>query len=220
MINTLKYRRGGKDIVIHLTKSAPNQIKPFPGIRDLCLHWRSKGYDEVVDLGCGRLRNSLVLVSHFKLWICDFPQLLESPSVSRRLARLQGNRNFQGTVDPDEFRRGKLTADAAVIAYVLHTLPDLGMRVRMVRSAIENTKAPHELFISVPNGEYHYRQRMGAQNEFNDGYLFGTGGGARTFYREYTREQLDEFMARLGLKPERSFPAEKKVQRTFVKEKR
>jgi len=220
MNNILKYHKSGQDMVIDLTKSAPNQIKPFPHIEDLCKYWRSKGYKEVIDVGCGQLRNSLVLVDYFKLWICDFPELLHSPTVSQRLADLQAKQNFLGIIDPNEFQKGKLTADATVIAYVLHTLPEIRMRVKLVRGTIRNTKVPHEVFIAVPNGEYYYRQRMGTHNQFSDGHLFDGGSGHKTFYREYTAEQMDEFMGQLGFKFDRTFPADKKNQRTYFKEKR
>ncbi len=219
MDNIVKYHMNREDIVIDLTKSAPNQIKPFPRIKDLCRYWRAKGYEEVIDVGCGQLRNSLVLVDHFKLWICDFPQQLRSPTATDRLAALQAHRNFLGIIRPREFEKGRLTADASILAYVLHTLPERGMRARLVQLTIRNTRAPHEVFIAAPNGEYYYRQRMAEHNQFGDGHLFGGGKQYKTFYREYTAKQIDEFMRDLCFELDRTFPADKKNQRTYLKKK-
>jgi len=180
-------------------------------------YWRSKEYKEIIDLGCGQLRNSLFLVNHFKLWICDFPQLLQNPILGQRLSHLQANHNFMGSVDLNIFQHGELKVDAVVIAYVLHTLPEIKMRVEMVSNAIKNTKPPHEIFVAVPNGEYYYRQRMSISNQFNDGHLYDAGNGRKTFYREYTVEQLDEFIARFDMKFDKSFPSDKKNQRTYLK---
>jgi hypothetical protein len=219
MKHTVSYLTNQGYLVIDLTKSAPNQGIPFPRIEELCEHWRSKGYREVVDLGCGQLRNSLVLVKHFRLWICDFPVQLRRPSVSRRLASLKASSNFLGMIDCDDFRRGKVNADAVVIACVLHTLPEVKMRVALIQSAVRNTKSPHEIFIATPNAEYYYRQRMRKDNAFSDGHLFDAGGGCRTFYHEYTASQLDGFMRQLGFELDRSFGADKKTQRTYLKRK-
>jgi len=219
MNNILKYQKSKQEITINLIKSAPNQIKPFPGIEALCKHWRAKGYKEIIDLGCGQLRNSLILVKYFELWICDFPHQLESSYVRDRLNRLKQSRNFMGFIAPDEFGRRKLTADAAIIAYVLHTLPEVQLRVRLIRRAVKNTKYPHEMFVAVPNGESYYRKRMGAENQLNDGYSFDAGDGHKTFYREYTSIQIDEFMSGLGFVVGKSFPAHKKNQKTYLKKK-
>jgi hypothetical protein len=219
MNNIMKYHKNEQEITIDLIKSAPNQVKPFPHIKDLCEHWRLKGYKEVVDVGCGQLRNSLTLVNYFKLWVCDFPQQFNGSTVKDRLKHIQRNRNFMGIINPNEFQEGKLVAEAAVIAYVLNILPEIGMRIKLIKNTIRNTKAPHEIFIGVPNGEHYYRQRIGMHNQLNDGHLFEHGGRHKTFYREYTAKQIDEFMARLGFKLDKTFPAHKKNQRTYLKEK-
>ncbi len=219
MNNIIKYQKGRQKIIIDLVKSAPNQIKPFPGIESLCNHWRAKGYREIIDVGCGQLRNALVLIKYFELWICDFPQQLQSPAVRGRLNSLKHSGNFMGFVAPDEFERTKLAADAAVIAYVLHTLPEVQMRRRLIRGAIQNTKHPHEIFVAVPNGESYYRRRIGAENQLNDGNSFESGGGYKTCYREYTSVQIDNFMAEMGFVVGKIFLAHKKNQRTYLKKK-
>lgn len=215
-ISTLKYEYQGQPITIELTRSAPNQIKPFPRIEELCAHWEQKGYQEVIDVGCGWLRNSLVLVNHFSLWICDFPQQFRNPIVTKRLAELTTNPNFRGVLEPDELRKGHVQADAAVLAFVLDTLPEERLRVKLINNTVKNTRPPHEIFVAVPNGEYYYRQRMGEHNRFNDGYLFSVRE-YRTFYREYSARQIDAFMAQLGFTVGRVFTADKKNQRTYLK---
>ena len=211
-------RRGKKRVLICLTRSAPIQARPFPQIDALCIHWKNKGYRTVIDVGCGKLRNALKLVRHFRLWICDFQEVLEGDSVASRLRRLRAHRNFLGFVPAQEFANSKLNADAAVLAYVLHTLPTAPMRRSLLRSAIGNTTHPHEVFVAVPNGEYYYRQRMAESNRLDDGYFFHADDGSCTFYREYSSTELDGFMKRAGFLPERSFGAEKKNQKTYVLE--
>jgi len=214
--STLEYEHQGEHIVVNPMRSAPNQIRAFPGINELCKHWQKKGYQEVIDVGCGWLRNSLVLVDHFELWICDFPEQLRNPRVSTRLAKLAANPNFRGVVQPESLEKGRLEADAAVLAFVLHTLPEERLRAQLIRNTANNLRPPHEIFVAVPNGEYYYRQRMGDQNRFSDGFLFGMGKD-RTFYREYSASQIDRFMAGLGFGVDTVFAADKKNQRIYLK---
>ena len=89
MKHLLNYKKGTDSVEIDLCKSAPIQIKPIPIIEELSEYWKNKGHREIIDVGCGKLRNSLVLVNYFSLWICDFPEQLKSPSVKNRLGRLK-----------------------------------------------------------------------------------------------------------------------------------
>lgn len=216
MKSMLQYRRKGRTIRIALTRSAPIQIKPFPRIGELCTHWREKGYCTVVEVGCGRLRNALVLVKHFRLWVTDFPEVLSGAVVKRRLERLTAHDNFMGFLTPKQFAKRRLNADAAVLAFVLHTLPTTRMRTALVRNAIRNTRAPHETFVAVPNGEHYYRQRMRKGNQLQDGYFYDAGRGYSTFYREYSAADIDGFMKHIGFVVEQVFTSDKKNQRTYV----
>jgi len=218
MKDKIKYSiSDGEPIVIALPRSAPIQITPFPKIQQLCEHWQSKGYKTLIDIGCGRLRNSLFLVNYFKIWICDFPTLFQSPVMEKRFERLKKHSNFMGLVDPSELGKRNLQAHAAVLAFVLHTLPEKRFRVTLVNNAIKNTIAPHEIFVAVPNGESYYRQRMQKKNQLNDGFIFDAGAGNHTFYREYSAKEIDEFMDELGFRVDKVFPGEKKNQRTYVR---
>jgi hypothetical protein len=217
MNGVLTYETSGQHITVDLTRSAPNQLRPFPHIDDLCKRWELKGYREVLDLGCGQLRNSLVFVRHFRLWVCDFPEQFQRAVTRSRLAQLQRHPNFLGVISPEQLAAAQLNADAAAIAYVLHTLPEVHTRVQLIQTALRNTKAPHEIFIAVPNGEYYYRQHMSKANQLNDGYLFSSVGGRSTFYREYSAAQLDAFLAQVGFTVDAVFPADHKVQRTYLR---
>jgi hypothetical protein len=211
-----RYRKNRREVTINLPRSAPIQIKPFPGIRRLCRHWEKKGYRTVIDIGCGKLRNALVFVKHFKLWIVDFEETLSGATVEKRLNRLKSEKNFLGFIPANDFAASRKNADAAVIAYVVHTLPTEKLRRTLIRSAVRNTREPHELFVAVPNGEHYYRQRMGAENQLGDGHFFDAGGGESTFYREYSVQEIDEFIRKLGYVVDENFYADKKNQRTYV----
>ena len=217
MKSKFSYRKNSSRITIDLPRSAPIQIKPFPRIEELCQHWKkNRRYRTVVDVGCGKLRNALVLVKYFYLWIVDFEEVLNSPAVEERLNRLKSQKKFLGFVSASKFFSSRLKADAAVIAYVLHTLPTERLRCALIDSSVRNTRKPHELFVAVPNGEYYYRQRMGPKNRVGDGYFFGAGCGRKTFYRDYPVPEIDSLMKRRGFAPDTSFSADKKYQRTYT----
>lgn len=215
MKHLLKYKQDDQSVEIDLCKSAPIQIRPLPIIDELIKYWKKKGYRKVIDVGCGKLRNSLVLVNHLSLWICDFPEQLNTPSIEGRLAKLKKNRNFKGIIEPNDFKRGKLDSDAAFICFVIHTIPEKRLRIELIKNTMKNLKPPYEMFIAVPCGEKYYKNRMTEANRFNDGFLFNAGHGQKTFYREYSSEQIDKFMAEVGFKVNRIFSADKKRMRCY-----
>jgi len=89
MEHILKYKKDDNSIEINLCKSAPAQIKPLPIIYELIKYWKKKGYREIIDVGCGKLRNSLVLVEHFYVWICDFSEQFDKLCIKDRLSKLK-----------------------------------------------------------------------------------------------------------------------------------
>jgi hypothetical protein len=214
----LKYKQDNQQIEIDLCKSAPIQIKPLTIIDELIKYWKKKGYREIIDVGCGKLRNSLVLVNHFSLWICDFPEQLNNPNIKDRLAKLKKSQNLKGIIYPNDLRKGKLNADAAFICFVIHTIPEKRLRIQLIENTMKNLKPAYEMFIAVPCGEKYYKNKMTEENRFNDGFLFNAGYGRKTFYREYTREEINKFMAEIGFKMNRIFVADKKRLGIYLKE--
>lgn len=217
MKDLLRYKQNNHLVEIDLCKSAPIQLKPIPIINELIEYWKNKGHRKIIDVGCGKLRNALVLVNHFSLWICDFPKQLSNPVIRERLDKLQKSPNFKGIVYPNDFRRRGLSVDAAFISFVIHTIPEKRLRVHLIKNTMKNLKPPHEIFIAVPCGEKYYKTRMTEENRLNDGFLFTVGLSKKTFYREYKRDEIDKFMAELSLKLDKVFVADKKRMGVYLK---
>ena len=218
MKHLIKYKKGTDSVIINLCKSAPIQIKPIPIIEELSEYWKNKGHREIIDVGCGKLRNSLVLVNYFSLWICDFPEQLKSPSVKNRLGRLKKSPSFKGIIYPDDLKKGLLNVDAAFMCFVLNTIPEEQLRVQLIKDTMKNLKKPHEIFIAVPYGEKYYKNKTKKENQFNDGFLYNAEHVNKTFRREYSAKQIDNFMAKLGFKVDRIFTADKKRLRIYLRE--
>jgi hypothetical protein len=215
--NILKYVTDDTPVEINLCKSAPNQIKPLPAIEELITHWKKRRHKEIIDVGCGKLRNSLALVRHFSLWICDFPEQLDNPTLSERLNRLKRHSNFKGIIYPNKLGKGRLNADAGVVSYVLHILPDEKSRRLLVKDTMKNIKPPFEIFVAVPYGERFYRKKFQTAQSLNDGFVLNSAHGYKTFYREYTAKEIDQFMERLGFKVDKIFRRGKQRLRCYLK---
>lgn len=211
----LRYKKDNNSIEINLCKSAPAQSSPIPIINELTKYWKNKGYKEIIDVGCGKLRNSLFLVKHFLLWICDFPEQFDNKITKEKLAIIKNNRNFMGIVDPTDFKKGQLKADAALLSFVIHTLPEKRLRIELIRNTMKNLKPPYEIFIAAPYGENYYKSKMKDENRFNDGFLIRTNKSQKTFYRDYTPSQLDELMRELGFEVEKIFNIHKRSMRIY-----
>ena len=210
--------RKGKDLIeINLCKSAPIQIKPIPIVKELGKYWADKGYTEIIDVGCGKLRNSLALINYFSLWICDFPEQMNNPIVLKRLESIKKKHNFKGIIYPNELEKGQLNLDAAFICFVLHTIPKKQLRIQLIENTVKNLKPPYEIFIAVPYGEKYYKQKFKKENQLLDGHIFNVNHGQKTYYREYSSEQIDNFMKEIGFIAIKSFSADRKKLRCYRK---
>jgi hypothetical protein len=201
----------GSDIAINVCKSAPNQIQPLPLIQEVCQYWQSKGYNEILDVGCGYLRNSIYLSQYFSVHAFDFPQIIESTLFKNRLELIKNNR--LQVYNPKSLTEGKLRVDASIVSLVLHIVPDVKTRQEIILNVKRNLKTPYEIFIVVPNGEKYYRKK--ASTHYNDGYLLHCSNGQKTFYREYTAKQIDQLMFELGFKLCKTLYTKKKILMRF-----
>ncbi len=211
------YKLKKKYITINLCKSAPVQIKPIPVIADLISYWEKRGIKEIIDIGCGKLRNSLILVKHFYLWISDFKDQFTSPKTQERLAVLTSNPNFRGIIYPDELKKGPLNVDAALLCFVLHTIPDVHLRKELVKSTISNLKTTGEIFVATPYGESYYKNKMSDDNKLKDGYIFHADQSQGTFYKEITREEIDKLFSEFNFTVVNTFRADRKILGCYSK---
>jgi hypothetical protein len=212
MKNIFNVSLKGSDAVINVCKSAPNQIQPLPKIQEICHYWLSKDYKEILDIGCGYLRNSIYISQYFSVHVFDFPEITESNLFKNRLESLTGN-HLSGIYNPKTLEDGNLRVDAAFLALVLHTLPEIETRYDLILNVKKNLKYPNEIFIAVPCGEKYYRKR--AQTLYNDGFLLHFGNGQKSFYRSYTAKQIDGFMLELNFKLKRVIYTKKKILMRF-----
>ncbi|MGA2919228.1 MAG: class I SAM-dependent methyltransferase [Methanoregula sp.] len=215
MNDLFNYLECDSNITINVCRSAPNQIQPLHNIQQICQYWDSKGHKEILDVGCGYLRNSLFLINYFSLYVCDFPQITESQLFKTRFELLVRNKNFRQLLPPKNLKHGRLKVDGAFISFVLHTIPENETRIKLIENVKKNLKYPFEIFIATPIGEKYYRNQRKPKNSFGDGFLLDYGDGQKSFYKEFNASQIDEFMFELGFKVDKIFFVDKKRMRFY-----
>lgn len=214
MNNIYHYSIDRAEITIDVCRSAPNQLREIPKIQDLCKHWELKGYEDVIDVGCGYLRNSFTLIKYFNLYLCDYPQITESSLFKERYHDLSQENIIKKIIQPNDLKMGDLKADAAFLSFVIHTIPEKHDRIELINNIKKNLKPPHEIFIAVPCGERYYSgQRSNKTRQLNDGFF--CGNGKSTFYRDYRANQLDQFMFELGFIVDKKFYVAHKRMRSY-----
>jgi SAM-dependent methyltransferase len=150
-----------------------------------------------VDVGCGYMRGTEVLLQHHEaVYAVDTGR--QRRRIEERLQACTAQIGFRGFRTIDEFRRSQLRLGVAYLINVIHTLPDPGERVDLLASIHRNLKRDGLLVIDVPASESYYSERMTAENEFSDGFLFKRFGETFTFYRFCSEAELDQWAGEAG----------------------
>jgi len=175
---------------IRVENSAPSQTRAAKSVVWAAPILAGLGAREVVDLGCGRLRNLAVLEEHF-------PQLtlVDTELQCQRVRALLPNREGVELISIDEFRCTKARYDAVFLVAVLHTVDKPSVRKALLEVAAAKLRGSGFLVIDVPAGEHYYRVRCSQANRHGDGWAMGSGP-IRTFYRSFDAEALDRLVER------------------------
>src|SRR5271156_6352756 len=114
----------GKDVVIEVTSSVQPGIPHNNAINEFISQLTEKKLTKVVDFGAGALRHSFPLLrSGFQVCAVEFEEQFKRPECARALNRAQKDSNFSSLIWPGQFERDRRRFDAALLCYVLQTMP-------------------------------------------------------------------------------------------------
>lgn len=176
-------------IKIVVENSAPSQVKPAKSVVWACNLLKNDKFN-VADIGCGRLRNLVTLNSSFSSLV-----LVDTKNQCERIRNSKQNIGSSELLDFETFISRDDKFDVVFIICVLHIIPDIAERKRILDQACIKLKENSFLVIDVPSGVNYYRKRMSSENKYKDGYLFGSSS-IKTFYKNYHRIELDKFVTK------------------------
>lgn len=192
MNNILRNEPLEKEFKIFVENSAPSQSKPAKSVIWSSPILSSLGVSNIVDVGCGRLRN-LCIYRQFFTGITLMDTVIQCERIKdfipkSKKIKLINNKRF--SAESGQY-------DAAFIISVFHIMPDPKSRTRLLKTVINKVVQEGYIIVDVPCGEHYYRRNCRPENRFNDGWAMGKGID-RTFYKNYSAVELDSLLLNRG----------------------
>jgi SAM-dependent methyltransferase len=181
-----------KDFQICVENSAPSQSIPAKSAEWGARILRAPNCRKIIDLGCGRLRNLPVLMKHFEtVTVVDtkiqFERIKDAIPKSKKV-------HFKTL---DELEVSDVIYDGVFCISVLHTIPKIQTRRHLIKVAHRKLRSGGLLLVDVPASETYYLRRCNSENRYSDGWVMGRNK-LRTFYRNYSANEMDEFIQKIG----------------------
>jgi SAM-dependent methyltransferase len=201
-----KFNESGREIVIDVTTSVapglpPHQIIKHEFIPLLRRHERTR----ILDFGAGALRHTFPLLrAGFEVCAVEFETTFGRPTSHRALQRARKNANFTTLIWPHEFLRDKRRFDAAILAFVLQTMPRAEERPAALRAISDKLVRDGYLLYMARYGQITPHMKA---HKVSDGYFTWPKRAQHSFYREFGTEETHAMMKRRKLQRLRTWSA-------------
>jgi len=193
----------GKQIVVDVTTSVSAGLPPNKLLHDTLVNFfRSKGVESIVDFGAGALRHTFPLLqAGFQVCAVEFEEQFKKPICTEALHKADKHANFTKLIWPSDFRKDKRHFDAALLCYVLQTMP-LHEERKLVLKLLRN-KLSNDSYLLLMS---RYGQISGIPRErtVEDGYYMWPDRAAHSFYTEFTTEETHKMVGDYGFRSLRS----------------
>lgn len=204
-----KFHNGsGKNIIIDVTTSvSPGLPANHIFVERIIPYLKANNVYKVLDFGAGSLRHTLPLLkAGFEVGAVDFKGGFDRPICRHTLAQICDNERFCLFEWPHEYVgnpnifKGKF--DAALLIYVIQTIPKPADRRDVLRYVLRKLKANKYLFYCSRSNQM---EKYDKKYQISDGYYMYPKREHHSFYREFTTGETHTFMNKSGFQRIRSF---------------
>jgi hypothetical protein len=117
--------KAGKRVTIDVTSSVSAGLPPNKLVGDtLIKFFRNQGVENILDFGAGALRHTFPLLkAGFQVCAVEFEEQFKKPICSEAIAKAERHSHFCKMIFPRDFKRDTRRFDAALLCYVLQTMP-------------------------------------------------------------------------------------------------
>jgi len=204
----------GKRVAIDVTTSVSAGLPPNKLLHDtLIKFFRSKGVESIVDFGAGALRHTFPLLdAGFQVCAVEFEEQFKKPICTEAIRKAEQHANFCKLIWPSDFRKDNRRFDAALLCYVLQTMP-LQEERKLVLKLIKNKLRDGSYLLLMSR----YGQISGIPREqsVKDGFFMWPDRAAHSFYTEFTTEETHEMIGDYGFRRLRSL-SERGTDQVFL----
>ena len=194
--------KNGKKIIVDVTSSVSPGLPPNKVITSLIDFLKQKGVETIIDFGAGALRHVFPLLeADFQVCAVEFDENFAKPVCAKALADAGKHPNFCTLMYPKDFIRDDRKFDAALLCYVLQTMPIPQEREQVLKHLYKKLQEDaYLLYMS------RFNQLEGTSNahRVSDGFYKWPDREHHSFYREFTTEETHNMMKNIRFKRVRS----------------
>jgi len=194
--------KNGKKIIIDVTSSVAPGLPPNKVVADLIPIFRKRKVQRILDFGAGALRHALPLVkAGFQVCAVEFEECFARPACSKALSEATSHPNFTTLIYPKDFIKDTRRFDAALLCYVLQTMPLREERQSVLKYIYKKLREDSYLLYM---SRFNQMQGITGAHKVTDGYYKWPEREHHSFYREFTTEQTHQLMEAFKFKRIRS----------------
>ncbi len=184
--------RGGKKVIIDVTSSVAPGLPPNKAVTDLTSFLKQKRVERILDFGAGALRHTFpLLAAGFQVCAVEFEECFARPTCSKALAQAKAHPNFSTLIYPSDFIRDTRRFDAALLCYVLQTMPIPEERKTVLKYLYKKLKEDSYLLYM---SRFNQLEGTSGSHRVSDGFYKWPEREHHSFYREFTTEETHTFM--------------------------
>lgn len=189
--------KNGKYVFIDVTTSCAPGLPPNKAITQIADFLKRKQVDKILDFGTGSLRHTFPLLRKgFQVCAVEFKEQFKKPSCQKALRRAKRSANFSALIFPEEFIRNRRKFDAAIIAFVLPTMPKADERRKLLKLIKKKLKRRSYIFWMSQYGKY--GDTLKESNKVKDGWYLNPNRKKHSFYTEFRNADIDEMLKKIG----------------------
>jgi SAM-dependent methyltransferase len=192
-----------RSIVVDVTSSVSAGLPPNEILRESVIPlFRAGRVQRVVDFGAGSLRHAFPLLkAGFQVCAVEFEEQFVRETCAKARKRAERNHNFSTLIWPKDFKDDNRKFDAALLCYVLQTMPCPEERKVALKLLFKKLKDDSYLLWMSRYGQL---QNVPSCQKVSDGYYQRPERDHKSFVREFTTEETHEMMESFGFRRLRS----------------
>lgn len=182
----------GKKVIIDVTTSVSPGLPPSKVLTEIMVpFFLANRVRSIVDFGAGALRHTLpLLAAGFDVYAVEFELGFQRPVCAAALNEARRYANFTELIWPHDFLSSSTRFDAALLCYVLQTMPMPKERDKVLNALKRKLKAESYLL-------YMSRYNQGAgtispNQRVSDGFFMWPKRDQHSFYREFATADTHE----------------------------
>jgi len=178
---------------------AKNPNKPSRAVNAAISAFKKLKLSSVAEIGCGLLPNTPHILQGFPLvtLVDTKHQYIRIKGKLDEISKLYPS--FNKFIDSESFQNKRMQFDGAIMINLLHVLPTVEGRLKLLKGVYENLKKEGFLFIDVPRNETFYRNLVKTARAYTDGYIMRRGN-YYTFYKNMSFEEITACTEKVGFR--------------------